>query len=151
MALWVVGMQVVSYLEGKMVKSGIVAVQLKVRSVGLYEHTLIFLERVRMVSRWKQNTRRQYRKTPECEGRPPSQSAEDKACNPDFRDTDLYSTPVIPRYNFMSGTTSSNIRLIGSIESRHPGRYKFDQSRIEQILALLPHLHVIDDRDPRSM
>lgn len=56
-----------------------------------------------------------------------------------------------PMYDPLAGTASSNIRLVGSLELRHPGHCGFDMPRVELILDLLPHLQKIDNRDHRSI
>lgn len=50
-------------------------------------------------------------------------------------------------YSYVPGTASSNVRLIGSLGLPHPDYCGFDKPRVEQILAVLPHLQEIDDRD----
>ena len=50
-----------------------------------------------------------------------------------------------------AGTASGRIHLLGSLELPHPADCGFDETRVNDILNLLPHLQNIASRDLQIM
>jgi len=47
-------------------------------------------------------------------------------------------------------TDTKNIRLIGSLELPHPRDTGLDETRVQHVLNLMPHLQELDDRNLRG-